>query len=218
MDQEQHAGRDGTRVTVAQMPAAKFAATGWGRGTLTWLRTGAIPAVVARLAVGGVVGYMATMKLADPILFLKLTRQYGVLPTQPPYYLNLTAIVVPYLELICAVAIVFGLLRRGAALLIAGMLLFFTPMLAIHANYLLHHPDVTGGKVFHSFCEVAFDCGCGTGVTFMCPKLAENIALLGGAVLVLVSASSRFSLDGLLWRRHARSARRLACRTHAPVT
>jgi uncharacterized membrane protein YphA (DoxX/SURF4 family) len=155
-----------------------------------------VPLLLARLAVGGMFAYLAVMKLRDPIMFLKLTKQYGVLPLDPPLYLNLTAAVVPWLELLCAVALILGLARRGAALILAGLLLFFTPMLALHARDLLLH----SGK-FATFCAVKFDCGCGTGETFICPKLAENIALLVGALVALFSASQRYCLSTWLTRR-----------------
>ena len=50
-------------------------------------------------------------------------------------------------------------------------------------------------------CEVAFDCGCGQGVVFFCSKFAENAGLTVLAVLVALSRSRRFSLEGLLQRR-----------------
>jgi uncharacterized membrane protein YphA (DoxX/SURF4 family) len=142
--------------------------------------------------------YLSIMKLLDPINFLKLTREYNVVPTQPPILLNLIAVAMPCLELVCALALLLGVARRGAALLVVGMLLFFTPLLAVRATNMYQHPkpDVT----YQSFCDVKFDCGCGTGEVFICSKLAENIALILGATLVLFSRSARFSVDGVLAR------------------
>ena len=145
------------------------------------------------------------MKLRDPYEFLKQTSLYNILPTNPPLWLNLTAIVVPYLELLCAVALILGFWRRGAALIVAGMLLFFTPMLFVRALGMYAHP--AAGVTYSWFCAVKFDCGCGTGEVFICRKLAENIGLLLGALIVLFSASSRFCLSG--WFIRPRSARGL---------
>jgi uncharacterized membrane protein YphA (DoxX/SURF4 family) len=156
-----------------------------------------IPLLIVRLGVGGVFGYLAYMKLRDPINFLKLTHVYGVVPAHQWMLLNLVAIALPWLEMVCAAALLLGVARRGAALLIVGMLLFFTPMLAVHAWQL----QTAVGSPFPTYCAVRFDCGCGTGEVFICPKLAENVALLIGALIALFSASQRFCLANLRGRR-----------------
>jgi uncharacterized membrane protein YphA (DoxX/SURF4 family) len=158
-----------------------------------------VPLLLARLGVGGMFAYLAYMKLRDPINFLKLTHAYGVVsPNQWPV-LNLIAVALPWLEMVCAAALLLGVARRGAALLITGMLLFFTPLLAVHA-WQLH---TAAGSAFATFCAVKFDCGCGTGEVFICPKLVENIALLIGALIGLFSTSQRFCLANLFTRRRA---------------
>jgi uncharacterized membrane protein YphA (DoxX/SURF4 family) len=158
-----------------------------------------IPLLLARLGVGGMFAYAAYGKLSDPVNFLKAVHVYGVIPADQPLLLNLIAVLLPWLEIVCAVALVLGVARRGAALLITGMLLFFTPLLAIHA----WHLHTAAGSAFATFCAVKFDCGCGTGETFICPKLVENIALLVGALIALFSTSRRFCLGNLLTRRRA---------------
>ena len=52
-----------------------------------------------------------------------------------------------------------------------------------------------------SFCSVNFDCGCGTGVVFVCDKLAENCGLLLLSVVAIVSRSRRFCLSEVFLRR-----------------
>jgi uncharacterized membrane protein YphA (DoxX/SURF4 family) len=162
-------------------------------GLIRRLDATGVPQLLARLAVGGMFAYLSYMKLRDPINFLKLTRNYGVVPPHPPIFLNLIAVAMPCLEMVCAVALLLGIARRGAALLVSGMLLFFTPMLFVRAWGMLTAP----GSAFATFCAVKFDCGCGTGEVFICGKLAENIALLLGALLVLFSNSQRFCLAAL---------------------
>jgi uncharacterized membrane protein YphA (DoxX/SURF4 family) len=158
-----------------------------------------IPLLLARLGVGGMFAYLAYMKLRDPINFLKLTHEYGILPPDQPLFLNLAAVALPWLEMVCAVALLLGIGRRGAALLVTGMLLFFTPMLFLRAWGMY----TAVGHPFTTFCAVKFDCGCGTGEVFICPKLAENVVLLLGALIALFSASRRFCLEGLFTRRRA---------------
>jgi len=169
--------------------------TGWIRR----LDATGIPLLLARLGVGGMFAYLAYMKLRDPINFLKLTHEYGVVPPDQPIVLNLIAVGLPWLELVCAAALLLGVGRRGAALLVTGMLLFFTPMLFLRAWGL--HTAV--GSAFATFCAVKFDCGCGTGEVFICPKLVENVALLSGALIALFSRSQRFCLANLFTRRRA---------------
>ncbi len=156
-----------------------------------------VPLLLARLFVGGMFAYLSYMKMQDPINFLKMVHQYGVLPVDPPLYLNLTAVVIPWLEMLCAVALLLGVYVRGAAVTALGMLLFFTPMLLIHALGLFHDP----ARAFASFCAVKFDCGCGTGEVYICRKLTENIALMVGAAIALFSGSRRFCLAALLKKK-----------------
>ena len=76
-------------------------------------RTG-VPLLVARLFVGGLFGYLSYQKLADPLNFLKQVHEYGIFPTQPPELINSLAVIVPWLEMCCAVALLLGIFVRGA--------------------------------------------------------------------------------------------------------
>ncbi|MBN2445106.1 MAG: DoxX family protein [Phycisphaerae bacterium] len=157
--------------------------------------------LLARLWVGGMFFYLAIMKLADPIEFLKQTHEYGVVPVQPAILLNLTAVVMPWIEILCAVALLAGIWVRGAAVTILGMLLFFAPLLLMRAWSLYQ----TGQ--YASFCDVSFDCGCGTGVVFICSKMIENTSLKIGALIVILSRSRRWCLEGALTKRAASGTR-----------
>ncbi len=179
--------------------AVMNASSGTRAGRLAALDRTGVPVLLARLAVGGVFAYLAVMKLRDPVAFLKAVKMYGIVPLEPPLWLNVTAVVTPWIELVCAAFLVVGLWRRGAALVLSGMLLFFTPMLLIHAAGLYAAPKP--GVVYASFCDVKFDCGCGTGEVYICTKVLENVLLLMGSVLILVSGSDRFGLARWLERR-----------------
>ena len=157
-----------------------------------------VPLLLARLVVGGMFAYLAYNKIIDPIEFLKQTRAYGVVPEQPPW-LNVTAIVVPWLELVCAVVLILGVYIRGAAATLLAMLLLFAPLLLIRAYGIFTDPANAG--VYGSFCDVKFDCGCGTGEVFICSKMLENTALMLGALIALFSRSRRFRLPALLAKR-----------------
>ncbi|MBK9120380.1 MAG: hypothetical protein IPM18_12380 [Phycisphaerales bacterium] len=164
-----------------------------------------VPLLLARLGVGGWFAYLAILKIMAPANFLKTLRGFEVLPTEPPFLMHAVVIVLPWLELLCAAAVVLGIWRRGAALLINGMLLYFTPLLALHAATLLSDPARAGE--FAWYCAVKFDCGCGTGETYICTKLAENLALQVGALIILFSRSRLLVIEAL-WQRRLKKERR----------
>lgn len=161
-----------------------------------WLRrvdeTG-VPLLLARVILAATFLYMGSMKLGEPFEFLKQIRLYQMLPETPPIYLNATAIVLPWLEIVAGVALLIGLRFRGAAAAIALMLLVFTPAILVRG---LHILSEKGG----SFFEVVFDCGCGTGPVTIWTKLLGNIGLFTLAVLALVSRSGKLCLSTWLAR------------------
>lgn len=148
-----------------------------------------------RLFLGGLFLYMGIDKIGHPVEFLKQIRLYEMLPEHPPYYLNATAIVLPWLEVLCGVALVLGVWIRGAALQIAIMLCAFTPAIFIRAIAI---QNAEGTPFF----EIEFDCGCGSGVVVIWQKLLKNSGLLLLAVFALLSCSRRLTLAGLLRGRH----------------
>lgn len=147
--------------------------------------------LVIRLALGGYFVYMGVMKISDPVEFLKLVRLYGMLPETPPYLLNTTAIVLPWLEVVCGLALIVGIGIRGAGALIALMLAVFTPAIFLRAMA-IHQAEGT------PFLQIAFDCGCGTGVVVIWKKLLSNFICFGVAILAVLSRSRRFTLTHLL--------------------
>lgn len=166
-------------------------------GNGSWLRrldeTG-VPLLLSRVILAATFIYMGSNKVGDPFDFLKQVRLYQMLPETPPIYLNATAIVLPWLEIVAGVALLIGLRFRGAAAAIALMLLVFTPAILIRA---LHIQANTGS----SFFEIVFDCGCGTGPVTIWIKLLGNVGLFVLALVVLLSRSRRFSLAAWFDRR-----------------
>ena len=159
---------------------------------LARLDNSGVPLLLARLITGGMFLYLGYNKFVEPIDFLKILKEYQILPITPGYYLNTTAIVLPYLEMLCGIALLLGVSVRGAATMLGGMLLFFCPALIYQA---LSIQEAKGGI---PFCDVAFDCGCGTGVVPICGKLVENIILLVGSVIAVFSRSRLYCLSSLL--------------------
>ncbi|MEM7163900.1 MAG: DoxX family protein [Planctomycetota bacterium] len=141
----------------------------------------AVLTLLARLAVGGWFIYLGTLKLmAPPADFLKIINEFEVLPTQPPILINSVAVFLPVLEVIAGACLVLGVFLRGSALAILVSMLGFMPALIFRAMGIQEAEGL-------SFCQVAFDCGCGTGEVNICKKLTENSALIFGAALALFS-------------------------------
>ncbi len=151
--------------------------------TSTQTAAGTLVPVILRLILGGVFIYMGVTKAMHPAEFLKLVRQYDVLPQ--PILLNVVAATVPWFEILCGLLLVLGVAVRGVALVALLMLMAFTAIVLIHARSI----QATGGL---PFCAIKFDCGCGTGEMFVCRKLGENVLLMGASVGLLFARHSRF--------------------------
>jgi uncharacterized membrane protein YphA (DoxX/SURF4 family) len=125
--------------------------------------------LLARLVVGGVYVFMGLRKALDPVVFLKLTRQYELVDT--PFWLNLIAASLPWFEVFCGLLLLAGVAVRGAALVSFATLVPFTVLVWKRALLLQAASPLP-------FCSVRFDCGCGAGEVYICHKLAENGALI----------------------------------------
>jgi uncharacterized membrane protein YphA (DoxX/SURF4 family) len=71
----------------------KLDATGW-------------PLLLARIIVGFTFLYYGAEKIGDPIPFLKSLKGYDVLPLHPSWVINSLAVVLPWVEVMCAAAVI----------------------------------------------------------------------------------------------------------------
>jgi len=103
--------------------------------------------VVVGLKLAGVLFVAASLhKIAGPLEFAGIVHNYKILPGA---LVNLTAIVMPWLELLCGLLLILGRMRQASAALVLGLTAIFT--LAIGFN-------LARG--------IDFDCGCfGSGHT-----------------------------------------------------
>jgi len=164
------------------------------KSILRWFDTVEVPlSTIIRVFLGGYFLYAGIVKALDPPTLLLGIRTYGVMPENPAILLNTTAVILPWLEIICGLALLLGLWIRGAALNIVVMLLVFTPAILVRGL------EIQAEKAI-SFFDVKFDCGCGTGVEITWIKLCKNTGLFLLAALALLSQSRRFTLDLLLDR------------------
>lgn len=138
----------------------------------------------ARLFLGGIFVYASIHKLQDPVSFSRIVYGYRILPAPA---INLTAIVLPGLELVSGALLAVGLLRRGAALAIALSLAVFIAAIG-----------------FNLARGLDFDCGCfsfahskpGAAVDL----LIRDMGLLALSIWVLLSRECPFCMDRLLGR------------------
>jgi len=134
--------------------------------------------LAARLALGGVFVYLGLAKAVDPVGFLKLLRQFDLLPGA--LALNLVAAVLPWCEVLFGVALVAGVRVPSAALLLLIMLAAFTVVVVARA-WSMHQ---AGGL---PLCAMRFDCGCGGGEVAICPKVLQNLVLMALAGFLVVT-------------------------------
>lgn len=81
-----------------------------------------------RLFIGIIFIWAGYVKIIDPFGFAKNIYQYQILPD---YWVNVSAIVLPWLEVICGLALIFvPRMRRGASAWIFLMLFVFTTAVA----------------------------------------------------------------------------------------
>jgi putative oxidoreductase len=134
-----------------------------------------------RLVIGGIFIWASVFKIAEPGEFAKGIYNYRMMPEAA---INLMAIVMPWLELICGVLLIIGPGLRGSALLIGFMLLVF--IVAI-SSAIARGLDI--------------DCGCfkvGDGGRIVGLKtLIEDVLMLIGVGIILAFGGPSFSLKRL---------------------
>ena len=119
--------------------------------------------LAARWILGLTFLYASYNKILAPAVFAKIIYGYDLFPA---VFINLIAIIVPFLELFTGLALIIGVYPRSAALIVNGMLLTFITALSI--NIIRGHE---------------FNCGCfsinsnGQG-TFTGPLIFRDFILL----------------------------------------
>lgn len=83
--------------------------------------------MASRLIVGGIFIYAAIYKIADPLAFANAIWNYHLAPGS---LINLSALVLPWVEMLVGLGLILGLFYRGSALLVNGMTVMFMIALA----------------------------------------------------------------------------------------
>lgn len=84
--------------------------------------------MLLRIIVGGVFIWASVTKIADPLAFAQDVRNYRLVGQTLSF---VTAIILPWVELIAGVCLIIGVFPRSSALLISGLLVFFIVLVAI---------------------------------------------------------------------------------------
>lgn len=144
--------------------------------------------LVARLVTGGVWIVAGALKLPDPYESVRAVRAYDLLPES---IVPTVGHLLPVLEVVVGLALVLGLLTRGAAAVSA--LLFLAFIIGIASAW------ARGLQI---------DCGCFGGGGFeegaasQYPwEIARDVGLLALSLLLVWSRSTRLALDSALFRR-----------------
>jgi uncharacterized membrane protein YphA (DoxX/SURF4 family) len=86
--------------------------------------------VLSRMVLGGIFIYASLDKIAQPLEFAKIIKNYQILPD---FLITLPALVLPWLEFLAGFCLVAGLWKRSAAILLSLLLLTFIIALGINA-------------------------------------------------------------------------------------
>ena len=124
--------------------------------------------LVIRLLLGAMWVWASLDKIQDPAQFSRDIANYHVIPFGLE---NLSAIVVPWLELLIGMGLIAGVMVSGAALVSTGLMLLFI--------VLISQAILRGFNI---------ECGCGLkeGQLVGWDKILENIVFLGASYLVLI--------------------------------
>jgi len=128
-----------------------------------------------RLIVAVVLIFAAVQKIWMPLEFARLIKEYHLLPDQ---VLNLVAVILPWLEIVCGVCFLFGLWLMGTAALFSSLNTVFVIAIAYRAWLIMSSTGV-------GFFDLSYDCGCGFGVVYIPTKILENILLIGVCLIIL---------------------------------
>lgn len=84
--------------------------------------------LLSRLVLGGLFIYASLDKIAHPEDFAKIISNYQLLPQ---FLINIFAVVLPWVEMISGLLLIFGRFTRSAAIVLSGLLLVFMVAIGI---------------------------------------------------------------------------------------
>jgi uncharacterized membrane protein YphA (DoxX/SURF4 family) len=134
--------------------------------------------LLVRLAVGIIFIYASLDKIAQPGQFARIVYNYHILPGE---LINLMAIIMPWIELICGALLILGIYKEGSVLILNVLVLVF--IVAVGINL---------------FRGVDLECGCFTVSSkargAVLSLLLRDIGLLILTMYLFFNRSRRFCL------------------------
>ena len=129
--------------------------------------------------VGLVFFYASIDKISSPAYFAGTIQNYQIIPE---FLINIVAITLPWVELICGVLLLTGVWHRPAALIISLLMIVF--IFAITSAI---------------FRELDIECGCfGAGTSANWTRIMEDIILLAFSIQILLFPKSIFALGNIV--------------------
>jgi len=102
-------------------------------------RVGSVLHMLISLGLGAVFIYSGSLKILDPTGFAQAIANYKILPDS---FIHVTALYLPWLEVLCGLSVLIPRWQKAAILLISGMTLIF--MLAV-TSAMLRSLDISCG-------------------------------------------------------------------------
>lgn len=150
-----------------------------------WVSTRELLVTLLRIVLGVVFINVSIEKIADPTAFAASVSGYRLLTADLAL---LVGTILPWIELLAGLGLLFGLFVRGSALLVLTLLILFT---AVVLSALWRGLDIS--------------CGCYTqdpaAGRIGWWKVGENVVLVVMSFLVLRHSSPRFTLEHFLQHR-----------------
>ena len=133
--------------------------------------------LICRIIVGLMFIVVGVGKIANPEEFAKEIANYQILPY---LFVNITAIIVPWIELFAGILLLLGVQTKSSSIVIAVMTVVFTIAVIIAIAKGLN-----------------IECGCYSNIASQqvgLPKVLENIGLLILTFIIILSDNKKFSL------------------------
>ncbi|MEW6015119.1 MAG: MauE/DoxX family redox-associated membrane protein [Candidatus Zixiibacteriota bacterium] len=135
--------------------------------------------LLIRLIVGGIFIYASLDKITNPAQFARIVYNYHLLPAT---LINIFALMLPWVELLCGIFLVVGYKQEGSVLILNLLVLAFIAALTVNL-----------------FRGVNIECGCFTvsskAKSNIIDLLLRDIGLLALTLYLFFSRSRRFALS-----------------------
>lgn len=137
--------------------------------------------LLSRLVIGFLFVLAGVSKIADPESFASSVANFKILPD---YLINITAIVIPWIELVSGILVLFGIAVKENSIIIMNLLGIFIVLIVISL-----------------FRGLNIDCGCfgtSSGDSIGISKIIEDVLMLLPAVHVFIFGGGSLTLEDFI--------------------